>query len=69
MDRAFLKRASLFFAQEASDTNEKRSHCARGDEQPHGLADGAPAGRVALRVLRQVQAAALEAAASTMVGQ
>ncbi len=26
MDRAFLKEASLFFAQEASDTNEKRSH-------------------------------------------
>ena len=26
MDRAFLKNASLFFAQEASDTNEKRSH-------------------------------------------
>lgn len=25
MDRAFLKRASLFFAQEASDTNGKRS--------------------------------------------
>ena len=26
MDRAFLKKASLFFAQEASDTNEKRSY-------------------------------------------
>ncbi len=26
MDGAFLKKASLFFAQEASDTNEKRSH-------------------------------------------
>lgn len=26
MDRAFLKKASLFFAQEASETNEKRSH-------------------------------------------
>ena len=26
MDRAFLKKASLFFAQEASDTNKKRSH-------------------------------------------
>ena len=26
MDRAFLKKASLFFAQEALDTNEKRSH-------------------------------------------
>ena len=26
MDRAFLKKASLFFAQEASDTNEKRSN-------------------------------------------
>ncbi len=26
MDRAFLKKASFFFAQEASDTNEKRSH-------------------------------------------
>ena len=26
MDRAFLEKASLFFAQEASDTNEKRSH-------------------------------------------
>jgi transposase len=26
MDRAFLKKASLFFAQEASDTNVKRSH-------------------------------------------
>ena len=26
MDRSFLKKASLFFAQEASDTNEKRSH-------------------------------------------
>jgi len=26
MDRAFLKKASIFFAQEASDTNEKRSH-------------------------------------------
>jgi len=26
MDRAFLKKASVFFAQEASDTNEKRSH-------------------------------------------
>ena len=26
MDRAFLKKASLFFAQEASDTNGKRSH-------------------------------------------
>ena len=26
MDRAFLGEASLFFAQEASDTNEKRSH-------------------------------------------
>jgi len=26
MDRAFLKKASLFFAQEASGTNEKRSH-------------------------------------------
>ena len=26
MDRAFLKKASLFFAREASDTNEKRSH-------------------------------------------
>src|SRR3954466_15689170 len=26
MDRAFSKKASLFFAQEASDTNEKRSH-------------------------------------------
>lgn len=25
MDRAFLKKASLFFAQEATDTNEKRS--------------------------------------------
>lgn len=25
LDRAFLKKASLFFAQEASDTNEKRS--------------------------------------------
>ena len=25
LDRAFLKRASLFFAQEASDTNAKRS--------------------------------------------
>ena len=25
MDRAFLKKASLFFAQEASDTNDKRS--------------------------------------------
>ena len=25
MDRAFLKKASLFFAQEASDANEKRS--------------------------------------------
>ncbi len=25
MDRAFLKKASLFFAQEASDTNENRS--------------------------------------------
>ncbi|MEO9222290.1 MAG: transposase [Mycobacteriaceae bacterium] len=25
MDRAFLKKASLFFAQEASDTNEKRT--------------------------------------------
>ena len=26
LDRAFLKKASLFFAQEASDTNGKRSH-------------------------------------------
>ena len=26
MGRAFLKKALLFFAQEASDTNEKRSH-------------------------------------------
>jgi len=26
MDRAFLKKASIFFAQEASDTNEKRSN-------------------------------------------
>ena len=26
MDRAFLKKASLFFAQEASDTSDKRSH-------------------------------------------
>jgi transposase len=26
LDRAFLKKASLFFAQEASDTNDKRSH-------------------------------------------
>jgi len=26
MDRAFLKKASLFFAQEVSDTNQKRSH-------------------------------------------
>ena len=26
MDRAFLKKASLFFAQEVSDTNDKRSH-------------------------------------------
>jgi transposase len=26
LDRAFLKKASLFFAQEASGTNEKRSH-------------------------------------------
>lgn len=26
MDRAFLKKASLFFAQEASDTNDRRSH-------------------------------------------
>ncbi len=26
MDRAFLKKASVFFAQEASDTSEKRSH-------------------------------------------
>ena len=26
MDRAFLKKASLLCAQEASDTNEKRSH-------------------------------------------
>ena len=26
MDRAFLKKASLFFAQEASDTSAKRSH-------------------------------------------
>ncbi|MGI8678978.1 MAG: transposase [Jatrophihabitans sp.] len=26
MDRAFLKKASLFFAREASDTNVKRSH-------------------------------------------
>ena len=25
LDRAFLKKASLFFAQEASDTNHKRS--------------------------------------------
>ena len=25
LDRAFLKKASLFFAQEASDTNGKRS--------------------------------------------
>ena len=25
LDRAFLKKASLFFAQEASDTNAKRS--------------------------------------------
>lgn len=25
LDRAFLKKASVFFAQEASDTNEKRS--------------------------------------------
>lgn len=25
MDRAFLKKASLFFAQEASDTNDRRS--------------------------------------------
>ncbi len=25
MDRAFLKKASIFFAQEASDTSEKRS--------------------------------------------
>ena len=26
LDRAFLKKASIFFAQEASDTNNKRSH-------------------------------------------
>ena len=26
LDRAFLKKASLFFAQEASDTNAKRSN-------------------------------------------
>ena len=26
MDRAFLKKASLFFAPDASETNEKRSH-------------------------------------------
>ena len=26
VDRAFLEKASLFFAQEVSDTNEKRSH-------------------------------------------
>jgi len=26
MDRAFLKKASIFFAQEASDTNAKRSN-------------------------------------------
>ena len=26
LDRAFLKKASLFFAQEASDTNGKRSN-------------------------------------------
>jgi len=26
LDRAFLKKASLFFAQEATDTNAKRSH-------------------------------------------
>jgi transposase len=26
LDRAFLKKASIFFAQEASDTNGKRSH-------------------------------------------
>jgi transposase len=26
LDRAFLKKASLFFATEASDTNNKRSH-------------------------------------------
>jgi transposase len=26
MNRAFLKKASIFFAQEALDTNEKRSH-------------------------------------------
>ena len=26
MDRAFLKKASIFFAQEASDTNPKRSN-------------------------------------------
>jgi transposase len=26
MDRAFLKKASIFFAQEASDTNGKRSN-------------------------------------------
>ena len=26
LDRAFLKKASLFFAHEASGTNEKRSH-------------------------------------------
>lgn len=26
LDRAFLKKASLFFAQEASDTSVKRSH-------------------------------------------
>ena len=26
VDRAFLEKASLFFAQEVSDTNQKRSH-------------------------------------------
>jgi transposase len=26
LDRAFLKKASLFFAQEATDTNAKRSN-------------------------------------------
>ena len=26
LDRAFLKKASVFFAQEAADTNVKRSH-------------------------------------------
>ena len=46
MDRAFLKKASLFFAQEASDTNVKRSHVdSVSRRKAHGLVSAFVAAR------------------------